>query len=936
MEYKMPFTSDNAPQRKGVIYTFYSYKGGAGRSMALANVAELLYQLGLKVLVVDWDLEAPGIERYFDIDPLSARKRRGLIELLLSYKDQMTRSLPEPAPDGSLPFETPKEYLVSVHSDPSALGRLWLLTAGRRAGEDSLSTYGKRVLEFNWKDFYDNWEGELYFEWLRQQFETIADVILIDSRTGATEIGGITTYQLADVVLVLCTTNEQSLEGAWEMANSFSSKLVKDLRGGRSLQTVVIPARIDDRAELSSLAAFQNDFLTIFRPFVPDYFSSDPDFLWKLKIPYFPKYSFSELVAVREEPEKRVKEAVQSFANIVNMMARLEVAEGKSLKLGEAVKHLQEVVSTGQPITAATEGSTTGGTAGSGEHAQGVNLLPWELAIPILSPKPECPYPGMVPFDFEDAPYFRGRTAEIRNITQHLRSSRFLIMHGPSGCGKTSLVQAGLVPELLRSSYWPAGFWQVLTMRPGSKPTSTLADLMKLDSLDPQSVETALVSLLALQRRSPDDPDHVRAANKRPPAKRLALIVDQFEELFSLANDSEQEHFVSMLDHLLALQKCALVIVVRTEAFSKLLKSRLGKVKPTDARVVAPVRGSKSSEGIAESLGTISKSSIPNNRIVIGPLRGAELREAIQQPASDVGVKLDTALVERLMYEAGDEPGRLPLVQGTLASLWDHVEQQKLSLRAYEALGQDGMSGLATVLVRKADTVLESLTDEQQLIAQRIFLRLVQFGEGRPNTRRQQPIDALRTAREDTAQFEATLAILVDQWLVISNGSTGSEANKTLDIAHEALVTSWPALQSWIAARSEAEQARRNFDNRALDWINSGKSSQKLLNAQELKEVQGWLESHEAKDIGTSQYLLEFAAASESELQRSVVLRVLYILLLASGAIISAISGEGSIVYLTFLFVGLGAGLSVIYPFLVPLIRNLHRALLRRKSGRQD
>ncbi len=173
-----------------MIYTFYSYKGGVGRTMALANIAELFHQSGLKVLMVDWDLEAPGLERFFpSVDLQQTLDQPGIMDMLLHYKEQMAQ---EPDEDTPPELESPGAYIINIYPDqpdPGHEGELYLLTAGRRS-QSHFPDYAQAVMAFDWQDFYDSWKGEFYFDWLREQFEDIADVILIDSRTGVTEMGG--------------------------------------------------------------------------------------------------------------------------------------------------------------------------------------------------------------------------------------------------------------------------------------------------------------------------------------------------------------------------------------------------------------------------------------------------------------------------------------------------------------------------------------------------------------------------------------------------------------------------------------------------------------------------------------------------------------------------------------------------------------------------
>jgi MinD-like ATPase involved in chromosome partitioning or flagellar assembly len=157
-----------------MIYTFYSYKAGTGQTMALANIAELFYMAGLKVLMVDWDLEAPGLERFFthSIPPDIILNQSGLIDMILNYQFE----------------DIKRKFTILIDSDENS--ELRLLPAGRRS-EQNFSQYARNVLNFSWSDFYEYQEGERYFEAIRRQFNEMADVVLIDSRSGITEMGGV-------------------------------------------------------------------------------------------------------------------------------------------------------------------------------------------------------------------------------------------------------------------------------------------------------------------------------------------------------------------------------------------------------------------------------------------------------------------------------------------------------------------------------------------------------------------------------------------------------------------------------------------------------------------------------------------------------------------------------------------------------------------------
>ncbi|HVF98816.1 MAG TPA: hypothetical protein VND68_03180, partial [Chloroflexia bacterium] len=672
------------PSRKGIIYTFYSYKGGVGRSMALANVAELLYQLGLRVVMIDWDLEAPGLERYFPLDMDKVLRQPGLMNLLLKYKERMSMALPE----GEQIFEKPDSYLINIYPETNSVGRLWLLTAGQRQGEIDFAAYSRQVREFDWKDFYANWEGEIYFEWLRSQLEGAVDVVLIDSRTGVTEMGGASTYQFADVAVLFCGASTQSLDGLLHVAQGFKRPLVEEVRGGRPLRMLMVPARVEDRAETALLNSFRDRFVDSFESYLSSQISDDPTFLWKLKIPYVPLNAFTEMVAVREHGQMRAEDLVQAYANLTLAMAHLTPEDKTSyVSLAEAIKLLPQVARDGYPLlvpaqqAAASPGSDGGTQSDGAEGSVAAPLLPLDIGVsaPPFRPPPP-PYPGMLPYQRKDAPHFYGRAAEVRRMVQHLRNSAFLLLVGPSSSGKSSLLAAGLVPAALTSAYWAAGYWAVLEMRPGSRPVRTLFDLLDYGPGGPGSLADAARAWLAA----------------RTPAQRILLVVDQLEEMFLQAGPEEQAQFIGVLAGLRASGTCVVVTALRSDSYQDLRASALWPVNPKDM-------------------------------LELAPLQGDDLREAIRQPALDVGVKIEPDLVERLVADAAEEPGRMPLVQETLLVLWESMKHRRISLSAYEQLGQPGVTGLAVAVARRADSVMEDLTPEQRKIARRIFIRLVQF-----------------------------------------------------------------------------------------------------------------------------------------------------------------------------------------------------------------
>jgi hypothetical protein len=303
-----------------VIFTFYSYKGGVGRSMALANVASWFVLQGARVVMIDWDLEAPGLEAFFyqSEEELNAvRARAGLMDLLLEYRQQYAsaaRNLDAHDPAQShrsavATLEPIERWLYPIYTLRPLAERgpgLWLLPAGERHGR--FAEYAESVHDFDWAEFYADYEAESFFEWLRQRLappfnqtepaqQAYGDVVLIDSRTGITEMGGVCTQQLADVVVAFSAPNLQNLLGVETMARSFRRKEIVESRQGRP-EVIIVPSRVD-ASELESRNRFESRLRQIEPEFLPPVLQSLKRSFWDLKIPYVPKFAYEEAVAVR-------------------------------------------------------------------------------------------------------------------------------------------------------------------------------------------------------------------------------------------------------------------------------------------------------------------------------------------------------------------------------------------------------------------------------------------------------------------------------------------------------------------------------------------------------------------------------------------------------------------------------------------------------------
>jgi len=285
----------------GRIITFYSYKGGTGRSMAMANVAWVLASNGKKVLAIDWDLEAPGLHRYFApfLVDRELASTEGLIDFVNDYATETMTRLPDGetlSADWYRQHADILRYAVSLNWKFPADGTLDLVPAGRQG-----ASYSTRVNLFNWQTFYDKLGGGAFLEAAREMMREEYDYILIDSRTGVSDTSGICTIQMPDSLVICFTLNNQSIDGAAAVAESaFQQRTANPLRIF-PVQMRVEPfekRKLDLRKELarSKFARF------------PDHLSSRRDrdvYLEEVQFQYIPFYAYEEMLAAfGDRPEE--------------------------------------------------------------------------------------------------------------------------------------------------------------------------------------------------------------------------------------------------------------------------------------------------------------------------------------------------------------------------------------------------------------------------------------------------------------------------------------------------------------------------------------------------------------------------------------------------------------------------------------------------------
>ena len=286
----------SAVKQAGKVVTFYSYKGGVGRSFALANVAVLLSRWGFKVLCVDWDLDAPGLTHYFR--PWLPSAGPGLVELIQTVSDAKSSR-----PDR---LDWSKNvYPVSVGGeDPdSNAATLDLMPAGQETPE-----YVRRVQDLNWSDLYGG-ETDLggLLEIARQEWIEAYDFVLIDSRTGITDIGGICTAQMPDILVFCFTANHQSLSGAIDIAKRAAKARNRLPYDRPRILQVPLVCRFDTGEEYERARDWREKFYSDLAEFYDAWTPTQVEprvLIDHTTIPYFSYWSFGEEIPVAVEDGK--------------------------------------------------------------------------------------------------------------------------------------------------------------------------------------------------------------------------------------------------------------------------------------------------------------------------------------------------------------------------------------------------------------------------------------------------------------------------------------------------------------------------------------------------------------------------------------------------------------------------------------------------------
>jgi AAA domain len=278
-----------ARPRDGKIITFYSYKGGTGRTMALANVAWILASAGKRVLVVDWDLESPGLHRYFApfLDTEAVTELPGVTDMILTYQWATTQNQPGRPLDWHREYAQASQNTVSVDWEFPGGGLLHFLSAGGRN-----QRYMSSASLIDWDDFYERHNGALYFETMREEMAREYDYTLLDSRTGLSDVAGICTLELPDVIVIAFTLSDQGIDGAAVVAQEIETRHAE-----RGIRILPVPMRIDT-GEREKMSAGRAMTRLRFEGLPSGLSEAEALRYWAaVEVPYRPFYAYEEILA---------------------------------------------------------------------------------------------------------------------------------------------------------------------------------------------------------------------------------------------------------------------------------------------------------------------------------------------------------------------------------------------------------------------------------------------------------------------------------------------------------------------------------------------------------------------------------------------------------------------------------------------------------------
>jgi len=484
------------------------------------------------------------------------------------------------------------------------------------------------------------------------------------------------------------------------------------------------------------------------------------------------------------------------------------------------------------------DGRNGDGGSGSGESGEGRKGAAGATAdsAGVI----ECPYRGLLAFREEDAGLYYGREAAVRRVVEKLRGGRLVGIVGASGSGKSSAVFAGVVPELRRE-----GAWDVVTFRPGGEPLRALMEALREREQEAEGKGAGTGDEVGGDVWGGASVAELVAGRVRD-GRSLLIVADQFEELFT--HGATGEAIGELLENLIGVAGTgtAAETAVRVVGAQEGAGGRV--------RVLVTFRGDFYGRMVAHRG---FSDALQDHVVHLPPMELAELRQAIVEPARVGGLALEEGLADRILEEAGTEPGVLPLLEFALTRLWElrPGTSSVLTHRTYEQIGR-----LGGAITARAEEVYGALSPERQFTARQVLVRLVQVArpeEDGNDARRRTAVAELASL----PRVDSVIGALADARLVVTDADAAG--GPTVELAHEAIIRTWDRLRGWLVEDRQfllwQQRARQWYE----EWRLAGQQRAALLRGPILDDARRWI-AEKGRDAVAAD-LLDYVDASVRE-----------------------------------------------------------------------
>ena len=415
------------------------------------------------------------------------------------------------------------------------------------------------------------------------------------------------------------------------------------------------------------------------------------------------------------------------------------------------------------------------------------------------------PYKGLSAFSEADAGVFFGRAKLADELVRSVASSSLTLVVGPSGAGKSSVVRAGLIPALRKGAVPGSEEWMIVDMVPGSAPFEELTAALARISNRPTAS--------TVERIRSGEISFVEACDAITGSQPVLLVVDQFEELYTVADQEDALAFVRMIRGVAERggpSTVKVAVTLRADFYDRPLQD------PEFGGLVGP------------------------HTVTVPALGFDGIVEIIRRPAVAVGVEIDDDLVLALAEDAVRQPGALPLVEHMLAELFDERTGNRLTLSQYRSAG-----GLTGSIGRRAENVYHELDADARRAAHDIFVRLVTVGdESAEDTRRRVRRSDLDRCGHERSSIDAVLDAF-GRLRLITFDRDAATRGPTVEVAHEAILREWPRLVEWIDACRDDLLVRRRIEAASRDWNHAGRDPSYLLGGARLEQAETWLSAND-------------------------------------------------------------------------------------------